>query len=96
MQAQQGAILAAAARLLRPGGRLVYATCSLLRAENEDVTAAFTAAHAGDFEPLAAGEALGEARVPEADSLVQAGALRLWPNRHHTDGFYAMAWRRRG
>ena len=96
MQAQQGAILAAAARLLRPGGRLVYATCSLLRAENEDVTAAFTTAHAGDFEPLAAGEALGEARVPEADSLVQAGALRLWPHRHHTDGFYAMAWRRRG
>jgi 16S rRNA (cytosine967-C5)-methyltransferase len=95
MQAQQGAILEAASRLLRPGGRLVYATCSLLRAENEDVTGAFTSAHTRDFEPLPASELLAEARVADASGLDEAGALRLWPHRHHTDGFYAMAWRRR-
>ena len=96
MQAQQGSILAAAARLVRPGGRLVYATCSLLRAENEDVTDAFAAAHAPEFEPLDAGELLAEARVEGAAGLAEAGVLRLWPHRHHTDGFCAVAWRRRG
>ena len=96
LQAQQRAILEAAARLLRPGGRLVYATCSLLRAENEDIVAAFTGAHAQDFEPLQAAELLEEAHVPDAQALVEGGALRLWPHRHQTDGFYAAAWRRRG
>jgi len=95
MQAQQQSILAQASRLLRPGGRLVYATCSLLRQENEDVAAALGQAHAGDFEPLAAGELLTEARVEQAASLDDAGCLRLWPHRHHTDGFFAAAWRRR-
>jgi 16S rRNA (cytosine967-C5)-methyltransferase len=95
LQAQQLSILRSAARLLRPGGRLVYATCSLLRAENEEVAAAFDADRAGDFEPLSAAEALGEARVEDAQSLVDGPALRLWPHRHRTDGFYAMAWRRR-
>src|SRR5690606_18403360 len=51
--ALQQAILASAARLLKPGGRLVYATCSLLRDENEVIAEAFTAAHP-DFEPVAA------------------------------------------
>jgi 16S rRNA (cytosine967-C5)-methyltransferase len=95
LQAQQRTILQAAARLLRPGGRLVYATCSLLRAENEEVAAAFGADHARDFEPLPASEALGEARVPDPAALTDGPALRLWPHRHHTDGFYAMAWQRR-
>ncbi|MFZ4651661.1 MAG: RsmB/NOP family class I SAM-dependent RNA methyltransferase [Rubrivivax sp.] len=95
MQAQQQSILAQASRLLRPGGRLVYATCSLLKQENEDVAAAFGQAHAGDFEPLAAGELLTEARVEQAAALDDAGCLRLWPHRHHTDGFFAAAWRRR-
>jgi 16S rRNA C967 or C1407 C5-methylase (RsmB/RsmF family) len=43
LRAKQAAILASAARLLKPGGRLVYATCSLLRPRNEDIAAAFTA-----------------------------------------------------
>ncbi|MFM7531873.1 MAG: RsmB/NOP family class I SAM-dependent RNA methyltransferase [Rubrivivax sp.] len=96
LQTQQRAILEAAARLLRPGGRLVYATCSLLRSENDELAAAFSAAHASEFEPLAARELLQEARVGEAASLDTGGALRLWPHRHHTDGFYAAAWQRRG
>src|SRR5206468_9186519 len=48
LRAKQAAILASAARLLKPGGRLVYATCSLLAAANEEIAAAFSADHA-DF-----------------------------------------------
>ena len=70
MRVKQGAILASAARLLKPGGRLVYATCSPLEIENEDVVRAFDAAHADSFEPLPAAEALARARVAAADTLV--------------------------
>jgi 16S rRNA (cytosine967-C5)-methyltransferase len=45
LTATQGAILEAAARLVRPGGRLVYATCSLLAAENQAIAAAFASYH---------------------------------------------------
>jgi 16S rRNA (cytosine967-C5)-methyltransferase len=93
--ARQSAILAGAARLLKPGGRLVYATCSLLRAENEDVAQAFSAAQGGDFEPLPALQALEAARVADAAALVSGDCLRLWPHRHHTDGFFAAVWQRR-
>ena len=95
LQSQQRAILEAAARLLRPGGRLVYATCSLLRAENEEVATAFGAAHAQAFEPLPAAQALAEARVDGAEALADGPFLRLWPHRHRTDGFFAAAWIRR-
>jgi 16S rRNA (cytosine967-C5)-methyltransferase len=47
LAAQQLAILSAAARLVKPGGRLVYATCSVLARENERVVEAFTASHPG-------------------------------------------------
>ena len=93
LQAKQRAILASAARLVKPGGRLVYATCSLLDAENEAIAAEFAAAHA-DFKPLAADEALAKAQVDRAGELVENGALRLWPHRHATDGFFAVAWER--
>jgi 16S rRNA (cytosine967-C5)-methyltransferase len=92
---RQRAILDSAARLLRPGGRLVYATCSLLRAENEDVAEAFTQAQRGSFEPLSAAAALAEARVDGAGELAEDGCLRLWPHRHGTDGFFAAVWLRR-
>ncbi|MFZ5550976.1 MAG: RsmB/NOP family class I SAM-dependent RNA methyltransferase [Pseudomonadota bacterium] len=95
LSAKQQAILDSAARLVKPGGRLVYATCSLLRSENEVVAEAFGAAHP-DFEPLPAGPALTAAQVERADDLVSAGGyLRLWPHRHETDGFFAAAWQRR-
>ena len=93
LQAKQRAILASAARLVKPGGRLVYATCSLLDAENEVIAAEFAAAHP-DFKPLPADEALGKAQVERAGELVENGALRLWPHRHATDGFFAVAWER--
>jgi 16S rRNA (cytosine967-C5)-methyltransferase len=90
---KQKAILASAARLLKPGGRLVYATCSLLDAENEAITEAFSAAHE-DFAPLDVAEVLTSQRVAEPATLVQDGRLRLWPHRHATDGFYAAVWQR--
>lgn len=93
LQAKQRAILASAARLVKPGGRLVYATCSLLDAENEVIAAEFAAAHP-DFKPLAADEALSKSQVDGVGAFVENGALRLWPHRHATDGFFAAAWER--
>jgi len=96
MNVKQAAILEAAARLVKPGGRLVYATCSVLPAENEDIAAAFTAAHA-NFQPLPAGEVLEHLKIASAVSLCSGGEqgqqyLRLWPHRHGTDGFFAAVW----
>jgi 16S rRNA (cytosine967-C5)-methyltransferase len=93
LTAKQAAILASAARLLKPGGRIVYATCSLLRAENEEIAAAFSASHP-THRRLAVQELLEAAKVPDAPSLCgEAGQdLRLWPHRHRTDGFFAAAW----
>jgi 16S rRNA (cytosine967-C5)-methyltransferase len=93
LTAKQAAILASAARLLKPGGRIVYATCSLLRAENEDIAEAFTLAHP-DYRRLKVQELLEAAKVADAASLCSADGtdLRLWPHRHATDGFYAAAW----
>ena len=92
MRVKQAAILASAARLLKPGGRLVYATCSLLNAENEDIALAFSEANQGVFKVLPVAQALGKAHVDQAESLVRGDFLRLWPHRHATDGFFAAAW----
>jgi 16S rRNA (cytosine967-C5)-methyltransferase len=95
LQAKQKAILDSAARLLKPGGRLVYATCSLLEAENETVVAAFDEARGADFAPLAAADVLDALKVPGAVQATQGRFLRLWPHRHQTDGFFAAVWQRR-
>lgn len=89
--ALQGRILASAARLVKPGGRLVYATCSLLREENEAVVQAFSASHRG-FKPVPAEELLRKAGVEQAQELCSGGNLRLWPHLHGTDGFFAAVW----
>lgn len=90
LAAKQLRILESAARLVKPGGRLVYATCSILRAENDDVVERFAGAHP-EFAPLACGELLAAQRIP-----LEAGdRLRLWPHRHQTDGFFAAAFERR-
>ncbi|HJV63585.1 MAG TPA: RsmB/NOP family class I SAM-dependent RNA methyltransferase [Albitalea sp.] len=92
---KQAAILASAARLVKPGGRLVYATCSLLEEEDEAIARAFTEAHAREFAVLPALQALEKAHVGAAGTLVRDEFLRLWPHRHGTDGFFAAAWERR-
>lgn len=82
---RQREILAAAATLVRPGGRLVYATCSLEPEENDEVVAAFLAGRA-DF-----------IRDPPPEfplSLDPDGVLRCRPDRHGTDGFTAVRLRR--
>jgi 16S rRNA (cytosine967-C5)-methyltransferase len=91
---QQAAILASAARLVKPGGRLVYATCSLLQAENEAIAQGFYAEHADSFRVLPAVDALRRAQVSEPESLVRGDCMRLWPHRHGTDGFFAAVWER--
>ncbi len=95
LRVKQQAILTSAARLLKPGGRLVYATCSLLEEENEAIALAFTEAQKQSFKPLAAAEALARAHVNDAPLLVRGDFMRLWPHRHGTDGFFAAIWERR-
>ena len=89
----QASILQSAARLLKPGGRLVYATCSLLRDENEVIAEAFTAANSG-FQPLEVSALLTHVGVQDAATLCSGNYLRLWPNQHQTDGFFAAAWQK--
>lgn len=89
-------ILVSAARLLKPGGRLVYATCSPLPQEDEAVAAAFEAAQA-DFAPLPVSQLLADAQVGDPDALCSGEGgrfLRLWPHRHGTDAFFAAAWQK--
>jgi 16S rRNA (cytosine967-C5)-methyltransferase len=90
---KQTAILASAARLLKSGGRLVYATCSLLLEENEAIAQAFSAAHP-EFLPLSVSETLQALKVHDAATLCSADGLylRLWPHLHASDGFFAAAW----
>ena len=91
----QRAILAAASRLVKPGGRLVYATCSVLEAENEAVAGEFDAGHGAGFERISAGECLRRAQVASDESLVAGDDLRLWTHLHGTDSFFAAVWERR-
>ncbi|MFM1908832.1 MAG: hypothetical protein RLZZ591_2509 [Pseudomonadota bacterium] len=99
MAVKQAAILQSASRLLKPGGRLVYATCSVLPEENEAIAQAFSDANA-EFEVLDVGGVLGQLKVDGAAGLCSGGEsgsryLRLWPHRHSTDGFFAAAWVKR-
>jgi 16S rRNA (cytosine967-C5)-methyltransferase len=83
-------ILTSAARLVKVGGRLVYATCSILEAENEAIVTQFLANHPG-FALVPAREVLAEQRV----DLEMGDYLSLWPHRHATDGFFAAVLERR-
>ena len=91
MAVKQLAILRSASRLLKPGGRLVYATCSLLREENEAIAQAFGEQEAG-FQVLPCIEALASLKLADPSALAQGDFLRLWPHVHGTDGFFAAAW----
>src|SRR5262249_31537808 len=90
LNAKQRSILAAASALVKPRGRLVYGTCSLLAEENEAIVEEFLTAHP-EF-----------ARIPVVQILVRQGVkipgqgdyLRLLPHVHDTDGFFAAVMER--
>jgi 16S rRNA (cytosine967-C5)-methyltransferase len=84
----QASILASAATLVKPGGRLVYATCSLLTEENDTIADAFLAAHP-DFTAVNAGELLADQEIN-----CPGERLALLPNVHGTDGFFAAVFER--
>lgn len=84
----QASILASAARLVKPGGRLVYATCSMLPEENEAQVAAFLAAHPG-FHVVPLRDV-----APQLTESAHPDYLSLTPARHDTDGFFAAIMQR--
>ena len=86
--ALQARILASAARLVKPGGRLVYATCSMLREENEAQVASFLASNPG-FRIVPVRDA-----APHLMGVTQSDHLSLTPARHGTDGFFAAVLQR--
>ena len=86
---KQARILQAAARLVKQGGRLVYATCSILQEENEAIVDAFQRA-APEFKPLSCAALFAAQKIP----LDTGERLRLWPHVHGTDGFFAAAFER--
>ena len=98
MAAKQMAILDSAARMVKSGGRLVYATCSVLPQENEAIAQMFSATHP-EFTPLPVAGLLENLKVPQAATLCAGGEsgteyLRLWPHLHATDGFFAAVWQK--
>lgn len=80
LPAVQAAILENASRYVKPSGTLLYSTCTILPEENEGVTDAFLQSHPS-FER-------GSMTLPAPIGAVADGAITLWPQRHHTDGFY--------
>ena len=80
---KQTAILRSAAKLLKPGGRLVYATCSLLTEENEAVVETLLAE--GKFTLLPVNEVLAQSKI----DLDTGPMLKMSPSIHGTDGFFA-------
>lgn len=90
LTAKQGAILASAARLVKPGGRLVYATCSLLDEENEAIVDSFIQGNEG-FTLVRMNDVLAEQKI----GLEMGDYLKLDPHQHQTDGFFAAVLERR-
>ena len=95
---KQISILTSAARLLKPGGRLVYATCSLLPQENQAIAEEFLAKHP-DFEVIPAAQVLNplfpKDKLPIGCSLDHPW-WQLWPHIHGTDGFFGAVFQKKG
>jgi 16S rRNA (cytosine967-C5)-methyltransferase len=87
---KQISILDGASRLVKFGGRLVYATCSLLDEENDGIVAQFLASHP-DFELVPMNKVLSEQRIP----LEMGDTLKMLPHKHGTDGFFAAVFERK-
>ncbi|WP_036169656.1 RsmB/NOP family class I SAM-dependent RNA methyltransferase [Massilia sp. 9096] len=88
---KQASILDGASRLVKFGGRLVYATCSLLDEENDAIAAQFLATHP-DFVLVPMSEVLAEQRI----ELEMGEYLKMLPHKHGTDGFFAAVFERKG
>ena len=84
MNLKQASILARAAKLVKAGGRLIYATCSLLRDENEAIVEGFLGSHL-DFKIIPANQILAQQQI----DLDTGEFLKLLPHLHGTDGFFA-------
>jgi 16S rRNA (cytosine967-C5)-methyltransferase len=89
MTRKQAAILQSAGQLVKPGGRLVYATCSLLREENEQIVEQFLARNAA-FRLTPAREVFAD----QAIELDTGDYLRVFPHTHAMDGFFAAVMER--
>ena len=92
LPAIQAAILEASAGYLKPGGVLVYSTCTILPAENQDVVKTFLSAHP-EFEPLDFTFPAKDASV--TDIVSEEGMVTLLPDRNSTDGFFIARLRRK-
>jgi 16S rRNA (cytosine967-C5)-methyltransferase len=90
---QQDAVLDQAARFVKPGGRIVYVTCSLLAAENEERIAAFLARRA-DFAAIDSTTLVAAARLPGLAAFTAAHSVHLSPLKSGTDGFFIAGVRR--
>ena len=90
----QRSVLRAAARLLKPGGRLVYATCSLLQQENQAVADAFLTEHP-EFELIPAATVLRAQSIDVEHAARFAPYFVMLPHLHRTDGFFAAIFERR-
>ena len=93
LNVKQRSILDSASSLVKPGGRLVYATCSPLAAENEAIVSEFLARHP-EFVGVAANDVLSRQGI-DVDGLADDDYLRLLPHRQGTDGFFAAVMERR-
>lgn len=78
-------LLESVSTLLRPGGLLVYSTCTIEPLENEGVVSAFLEGHS-EFE--IAEDGLGALSRLEEKSLLQGGGIQILPQHYHSDGFY--------
>jgi 16S rRNA (cytosine967-C5)-methyltransferase len=86
LSSKQITILSSAAAMVRPGGRLIYSTCALEPEEDEMVVERFTKEH-NEYAPV---------QLAAANDLqTETGAIRTWPHRHRTDGFFITAFERR-
>jgi 16S rRNA C967 or C1407 C5-methylase (RsmB/RsmF family) len=90
LNVKQISILHSAARLVKPGGRLVYATCSLLDEENDAIAEQFLAVHE-DFHLVNMSAIMTEQKI----DLQMDAYLKMLPNVHHTDGFFAAVFERK-
>jgi 16S rRNA (cytosine967-C5)-methyltransferase len=95
LAAKQSAILDAAASLVKPGGRLLYATCSILREENEAIVQGFLADHP-TFAAVPAGSALRASGIALPPGDPDDAFLRLRPDVHGTDAFFGALLERAG